>query len=198
MLGSITPLGERGRRSRWGITMGAFLAGSTTGGAALGAALGLLGSFVPGLRGAAALRLWALAGLIALGAALDLRASGLGLPTVRRQVNEDWLHRYRGWVYGVGFGFQLGLGVVTVVTISAVYAAMAAALLAGSPAAGAAIGAVFGLLRASTSFSVAGVRRPDQLAFVDARLRAWDAPARRLALGVEMALAAACLLAAVL
>lgn len=176
--------------------MGAFLAGSTAGGAALGAALGLIGASVPGLRESAGLRLWVLAGLIALGAALDLRASGLGLPTVHRQVNEDWLHRYRGWVYGVGFGFQLGLGVVTVVTVSAVYTAMAAALLAGSPAAGAAIGAVFGLLRASTSFSVARVRRPDQLAAVDVRLRAWDAPARRLALGLEMALAAACLVAA--
>jgi len=198
MLGSITPLGERGRRSNWGITMTAFLTGSAAGGAAVGAVLGLLGGMLPRLGAAGTTRLWVLAGVIALGAAMDIRAAGKGLPTVHRQVNEDWLHRYRGWVYGVGFGFQLGVGVVTVVNVSAVYAALAAALLAASPAQGATIGTVFGLLRAAAAFSVAGVRRPDQLAGVDARLRAWDSPSRRVALGLEVALAGLCLLAVIL
>jgi hypothetical protein len=198
MLGSITPLGERGRRSKWGITMTAFLTASAAGGAGVGAVLGLLGGALPRLGGPEAPRLWVLAGLIALGVAMDIRAAGMGLPTVHRQVNEDWLHRYRGWVYGAGFGFQLGAGVVTVVNVSAVYTAMAAALLAASPARGAAIGAVFGLLRAAAAFSVSRVRRPAQLAAVDARLRAWDAPSRRVALGLEVALAGLCLMAAIL
>jgi hypothetical protein len=178
--------------------MTAFLTGSAAGGAAVGAVLGLLGGALPRLGGPGASRLWVLAGLIALGVAMDIRAAGVGLPTVHRQVNEDWLHRYRGWVYGVGFGFQLGAGVVTVVNVSAVYTAMAAALLAASPARGAAIGALFGLLRAAAAFSVARVRRPTQLAAVDARLRAWDAPSRRVALGLEVALAGLCLMAAIL
>src|SRR6266511_395653 len=198
MLGSITPLGERGRRSTWGVTMTAFLTGSAAGGAAVGALLGLVGAALPPLGGSGAPRLWVLAGLIALGLAMDVRAAGMALPTVHRQVNEDWLHRYRGWVYGAGFGFQLGAGVVTVVNVSAVYTAMTAALLAASPARGAAIGAVFGLLRAAAAFSVARVRRPAQLAAVDARLRAWDAPSRRVALGLEVALAGVCLMAAIL
>jgi hypothetical protein len=196
MLGSITPLGERGRGSRWGITMAAFLSGSTAGGALLGAFLGLAGGAVPVLPHTAAPRLWILAGLVGGGVLYDLRPDRSSLPTLHRQVNEDWLHRYRGWVYGIGFGFQLGLGMATVVTVSAVYTFMAAAFLTGSAAAGASIGAIFGAIRASTAFSVAGVRRPDQLAAVDARLRAWDGPSRRLTVGVELALALACLTAA--
>ena len=62
-----------------------------------------------------------LALLAALGLAADLRLGGLRLPGPRRQVDERWLHRYRGWVYGVGFGFQLGFGLLTVVTTSTVY-----------------------------------------------------------------------------
>ena len=33
----------------------------------------------------------------------------------------SWLGRYRSWVYGLGFGVQLGAGVTTVVVSSAVY-----------------------------------------------------------------------------
>lgn len=196
MLGSITPLGERGRGSRWGITMSSFLTGSTAGGALLGAVLGLAGAAVPGLSHTGAPRLWILAVLVGVGMLLDLGRERVGLPTVHRQVNEDWLHRYRGWVYGIGFGFQLGLGMVTVVTVSAVYTFMAAAFLTGSPAAGAAIGAIFGLIRAATVFAVAGVTRPSQLATVDARLRAWEGPSRRLTVGIEVTLAMTCLVAA--
>ena len=100
--------------------------------------MGWLGAALSGAAGpreaAAALALLAVAGIAA-----DLRLGDLRLPTVRRQVDNRWLNRYRGWVYGVGFGFQLGLGVVTVVTTSAVYLAFAAAMLSGSPAAGAMI-----------------------------------------------------------
>ena len=36
-------------------------------------------------------------------------------------MNEEWLTSYRGWVYGAGFGAQLGTGVVTIVTSPIVY-----------------------------------------------------------------------------
>jgi hypothetical protein len=110
---------------------------------------------------------------------------------VHRQVNEDWLHRYRGWVYGVAFGAQLGVGFATVAATAAVHAAFAAALLSGSPEAGGAIGAAFGLVRSGTLLSVSRVRRPDQLLAVDARLGAWDRPSRRLTVGLECAVIAA-------
>src|SRR6267143_1292208 len=120
MLASIHPLGERARNSRWGITVTAYLLGSAAGGAGAGAAAG-----------------WLVATACLLATAVELRAGGLRLPTVRRQVDEDWLARYRGWVYGVGFGFQLGLGAVTIVTTAGVYLAWALALLSGSAGRGA-------------------------------------------------------------
>jgi hypothetical protein len=177
--------------------MAALLTGGAAGGAAAGAILGLVGASLRFVRAAGPIRLWVLAALVGLGTLLDLGTTHMTLPTVHRQVNEDWLHRYRGWVYGIGFGFQLGLGVVTVVTTSAVYAALGAAFLAASPAAGGTIGAIFGLLRVCTAFSVRGVRRPDQLGAVDARLRSWERPARRAALGLQVALATLCLVAAI-
>lgn len=175
------------------------MAGSVAGGASLGALLGGVGSYAHdslGLSGRVAVGV--LAVLVALGVALDLGALGAKLPTVHRQVNEDWLHRYRGWVYGLGFGLQLGVGFSTVVGISAVYGAFAAAFLSGSLPAGLLIGAVFGLARAGTILPVAAVRRADQLVSVDARLRRWDRPARSLGIALESLLLAVAALAAVM
>jgi hypothetical protein len=190
MLGSITPLGERGRNRRWGVTVAAYLIGSTGGGLTIGGAAGAAGRALGLGSVPASVRLGVLALVVVVGLALDLRAAGLGLPTIHRQVNEDWMVRYRGWVYGLGFGFQLGLGVVTIVTTSTVYATLAAAMLTGSPAAGALIGGIFGIARGVMVFAVAGVRRPDQLGSVDARLRRWDGWTRRAALGAGAAISA--------
>jgi hypothetical protein len=178
MLGSITPLGERGRGSRWWLTVTAYLVGSTLGGVAFGGLLGLVGSwFASGTPVAA--RLAVLAVVVLAGLLVDLGPFGLRLPTVRRQVDEGWRAGYRGWVWGFGFGLQLGAGVVTVVTTSTVYATWFAAGLSGGAVAGALIGLTFGLVRAAPVLSVAGVRRPDQLLHVDATLARWAAPARR-------------------
>ncbi len=199
MLASITPLGERGRHSRWGVTMAAFLIGGAAGGIVAGALLGAAGAAVfavlghLGIRSVATATVVFLAGVALLAAAFDLRLLPLGLPTVHRQVDERWLQRYRGWVYGGGFGFQLGLGVVTIVVTAAVYAALAAAFLTGSVAAGGLIGGVFGLARSATLFSVARVRRPDQLAVLGQRLRRFDPAARRGAALLQLAMAGAVL-----
>ena len=84
---------------------------------------------------------------------------GLRLPTVHRQVEEEWRGRYRGWVWGLAFGFQLAVGVVTIVTTSTVYVTWLAAGLSGAAFGGAAVGATFGLARALPIFAVA--RRAD-------------------------------------
>jgi hypothetical protein len=105
-------------------------------------------------------------------------------------VNEDWLGRYRGWVIGVGFGAQLGLGVTTIVSTAAVYATGAAALLAGSAAAGAAVGAAFGGARAATLLASRRVREPLALAVLDRRLESWERPARIAAVAAQAALLA--------
>ena len=126
MLGSITPLGERGRGSRWWLTVTAYLVGSTLGGVAFGGGLGLIASSFAS-RTPVAARLAVLAVAVPAGLLVDLGAFGLRLPTVRRQVDEGWRAGYRGWVWGLGFGLQLGAGVVTVVTTSTVYSAWLAA-----------------------------------------------------------------------
>jgi sulfite exporter TauE/SafE len=187
MLGSITPLGERGRGSRWGVTVFAYLTGSAAGGAALGAALGTLGEPLP-LSSTA--RLVVLSGAIVIGIAFDLEIGGLRLPTTRRQVDERWRAEYRGWVWGLTFGVQLALGVITVVTTSMVYATWVAALLAGSAAAGAAIGLAFGLARALPILSVAHVRTSGQLLGIDRTLQRLAAPARGATVAASASIAA--------
>jgi hypothetical protein len=192
MLGSITPLGERSRGRRWGITVTAFALAAAAAGAALGAALGAAGGLVDVSSGA---RTALLAAAIAAAVVVDI-VPGVRAPGPRRQVNEDWLHRYRGWVYGAGFGLQLGLGVTTIVSTAAVYATGAAAVLTGSAAGGAAVGGAFGLARAATLLAAGGVDEPRVLATLDRRLEAWERPARLAALVAEAALIALALVVA--
>src|SRR4051812_3316689 len=97
MLGSINPLGERARGTRWGVTASWFGVASVLAGAAAGLALGAIGSVAFGSV-AASTRLVAFAAVVLAGTAFDLRVGGLRLPSIRRQVSEDWLGRYRGWV----------------------------------------------------------------------------------------------------
>jgi hypothetical protein len=182
MLTSITPLGERSRKSRWAITVAAFAVGALAAGAALGLALGWLGALSPVHELAARSRIGLLALALLAGLALDLEVGGLRLPSTRRQVNEDWLRAYRGWVYGGSFGAQLGLGLVTVATTSMVYVTFVASLLSASPLAGATIGATFGLLRAATLVPARGVTEPAQLLGLGASIRRLEVPARRIAL----------------
>ncbi len=186
MLGSITPLGERSRGRRWGVTVTAFALAAGAAGAVLGAALGAAGGLVDISAGART----ALLGLAVAAAVVVDLVPGLRAPGPRRQVNEDWLHRYRGWVYGAGFGLQLGLGVTTIVSTAAVYATGAASFLAGSAAAGGAVGAAFGLARAATLLAAGGVDEPRALAALDRRLESWERPARLAALATEAALIA--------
>jgi hypothetical protein len=190
MLGSITPLGERGRGSTWWPTVVAYVVGSLIAGAFLGGVLGWLGGSVAGDASPGA-RLVVLGATIAIGLALDLGVFGSRLPTVHRQVDEAWRTRYRGWVWGAGYGVELGVGVVTIVTTSTVYATWASATLSGGALAGAAIGAAFGLSRALPVFSVARVRRPDQVLRIEAVLTRLAGPARRATFAAGLVLASA-------
>ena len=193
MLGSITPLGERGRGSRWGITVSAYIIGSAAGGAALGSALGWAGS---PLDLPADLRFAILGVAIAAAIAFDLHLGGLRLPSTHRQVDETWRASYRGWVWGLTFGAQLALGVITVVTTAMVYVTWLAALLTGSAAAGALVGLAFGLARGLPIVSVARVRTSGQLLGVDRTLQRLAAPARRLSVAAGASIAGLALLGA--
>jgi hypothetical protein len=196
MLGSITPLGERSRGMRWTVTATAFAIGAAAGGVVLGALSAAVGLIAfGGLSSGWALA--ALAGAVGAGLAVDLGLGGMGVPGPRRQVDERWLRRYRGWVYGLGFGFQLGAGVLTIVATSTVYVTLAAAALSGSIAAGSIVGAVFGIARAVTLIPAGRIRTPAAVVAVDGALRRHEAAAGRLALAATgSVLVAALLLAA--
>jgi hypothetical protein len=161
MLSSITPLGERGRGTSWSRTVAAYVAGSTISGGALGALLGSVGRLVPASSWWTAL----LGTVCIIGLAAERGLLGLHLPTTRRQVDVAWLGIYRGWVYGAGYGLQLGVGIGTIVVSSAIYVMIASEVLAGSASAGLLIGTAFGLARGSTIFL--GGRATDQRGLMD-------------------------------
>jgi MFS family permease len=167
MLASITPLGERGRRRRWGVTAAWYAAGCLAGGGLLGALAALVSVLLGGRWHGGDLLLVSLA-LCVAGVVVDLGVGGLRPPGPHRQVNEDWLHRYRGWVIGLGFGVQLGLGVTTIVTTAAVYSALAVAALV-SPMTALVAGISFGLGRALPLLAVRRAVDPTTLRRVVAR-----------------------------
>ena len=187
MLTSISPLGERARGNRWSVTVLWLGVGSVVGGAAVGAALGALGQIsVAGVDSNVRLVLLAVACVGA--AAWDL--SGRRLPG-RRQVNEDWLVAYRSWVYGAGFGVQLGAAVATVVNTALVPLFMLAALLAGEMTAGLLMGTAFGAVRGASLVLGRRVRTPDDLRHLHRRLDQHADRVRRIGAGVAVALAGA-------
>lgn len=159
MLSSITPLGQRGRGMSWGKTVVAFWIGAVTAGAIVFGALGVVGELI----GVPALNPWYSIIVLALAAILDL--SGIKSPGPRRQVNEDWLGRYRDWVTGLGFGVQLGMGFATYIPSFGIWALYLLALGAGWQWA-MAMGAAFGVGRSLLLFVTARVRSAPALADV--------------------------------
>jgi len=147
MLSTITPFGERGRGHRYAATCTWFVVGATSGGVALGGVAAALAAAVH-VGGSSAV----VVGVVALGATLvaavsDSGWAGTRVPVHFRQVNERWLDAYRPWVYGAGFGFQIGCGLATYITTAAVYLTVVLAGLTGSPALAVVVGATFGLVR---------------------------------------------------
>lgn len=194
MLSSISPLGERARHSRWWLTTTAYLLGSLAGGLALGGLAATLGALVPDAVRTSRWTLLVVAALLVVGLVLDLR-NQRSVPSWRRQVDEQWLTRYRGWVYGVGFGAQLGFGLVTIITSTTTYAAALLAMLTGHLGAGLAIGATFGVVRALPSLLMARVVDRADLHRVFIRVERWANPAGAVA-KVALGGAAAIMLAA--
>lgn len=187
MLSSISPVGEASRHQRWWVTVAAYVVASVAGGALVGAAAGGVGQVV-GVGGSPAVALLVLAVAALLGVAADRRLLGVGLPTWHRQVDERWLAGLRGWVYGAGFGFQLGLGVVTIVTASVTYVALVGAALTGSWVTGGVVGAVFGAVRALPLLLAGRIRTPTGLRALLARVAAAERPFDRATLAAQTGL----------
>ncbi len=186
MLSSIHPLGERAKGNRFGLTATAFAIGSVLGGATTGAIAGTLGIAVTAvLPASAALAVVVVVALV--GAAYE--RSGRALPSLARQVDEDWLHEYRGWVYGAGFGFQLGAGALTYITSAAVPVALTASVLVGDVRAAIAIMALFGLTRGLSIIPARSIDTTDALVAFHRRLQATAPRVRSLSTSALVAVA---------
>jgi Cytochrome C biogenesis protein transmembrane region len=180
MLGSLNPFVQRVHNGRWSVTITSYVVSSIVAGTLIGGALGTVGQEVrssfgqPSWHVAAAL----LASLGVVGAVIDLGPYRLRLPTIVRQVDEAWRYRYRNWVYAAGYGFQLGLGLVTIVTTTAVYTTLIATFLIGSWQLGALLGAWFGLSRSLSVLSVARIQTSAQFDAIDGGLKRWNRPSK--------------------
>jgi hypothetical protein len=168
MLSSIHPLGERGKGNRFAVTATAFVVGAVIGGTSVGAALAVIGLAADAVVGDTVAL--AVVSTTAVVAAVFER-TGRRLPSIPRQVDENWLNEYRGWVYGAGFGFQLGAGVLTFITTAAVYVALVAAVFVGHPLAATGIVAAFGLARGLTLVPARAIRSPQELLAFHRRLQ---------------------------
>ncbi len=147
MLSTITPLSERAKGHSYRSTAAWFVVGAVAGGATLGAVMALLAVGVHALPASSTgVEVVALAAAL-VAAISDAGIAGVRLPVHRRQVNERWLDHYRPWVYGAGFGWQIGSGLATYITTAAVYLMIALGALTGAPVIAFLLGTLFGLLR---------------------------------------------------
>jgi MFS family permease len=195
MLSSITPFGERSRGHRYAVTATWFVVGALVGGITLGAGTAVLSLVVSGLgvpSNPVAVSLIA-AAFASAAAALDSGLFGDRLPVVRRQVDEGWLSRYRPWFYGAGFGWQIGVGVVTYVMTAAVFLLVVLGALTGRPLAAVALGALFGLARGLTVLLTSRARTPERLRSLHLRLTQVGPTVRGVMIAVEIGVAAAAL-----
>lgn len=171
MLSSIHPFGERSRNNSFARTASAHVIGSVLGGAMLGVVAGAVGLVITAAIGPSDTVRSAIV-LAAASAALVLEATSRErlLPTRTRQVDENWIQSYRGWVYGGGFGAELGFGISTIITTTLVHLMVVAMLLVGSFPLAVTIGAAFGLVRGATVLAARKVDSPERLRLFHQRL----------------------------
>ena len=186
MLSSITPLGEGAKGHSYRSTVAWFVIGATAGGATLGGlmALAAVGVRASDLTGTTLAFLALVACLVAAGS--DAGIGGWRLPIHRRQVNERWLDQYRAWVYGAGFGWQIGTGLATYITTAAVYLMIVLGALSTRPVVALAIGTGFGLLRGLAVLLTRGLRTSDQLLDFHRRFTAAGPVVGKVVNGVEL------------
>jgi hypothetical protein len=191
MLSQLNPLAEGSRGQRFRITATWFVLGALVGAAMLGAAMAGLAAAVEGadLTLDAAL---GIAGAVALvGAAVDARLLPWSPPFIRRQVNETWLPHYRGWVYGFGFGWQIGTGLTTYVMTAAVFGMIVLGALVASPWTAFGIAMAFGVVRGAAVFITDRCTTFERLAAFHRRFDVVGVVVRRVVIGVQAAVGVA-------
>jgi hypothetical protein len=179
MLSTITPLAESGRGRRFATTARWYVVGSIAGGLTLGGGMALLAAAIANVSVSRGTVLWAVAIASILAAASDGRLGGFQLPGHDRQVNEMWLERYRSWVYGTGFGWQIGVGLATYIMTGGLYLMILMATISGQPWWAVAAGLVFGLIRGAAVYLARSLDLPEAVLSFHRRFEALRQPTRR-------------------
>jgi hypothetical protein len=181
MLSTITPITEQARGRRYWATVPWYVLGAVAGGATLGLLAAVLALPVRALDLSIPGALAIVAVLAIVSILSDLRIGGFQLPRHGRQVDRLWLDHYRSWVYGTGFGWQIGVGLATYIVTSAVYLAVAIAALTGSPTEAFVIGVIFGTVRGLAIFLGVGATTLEALRSLHRRIHTLE-PASRVAM----------------
>jgi hypothetical protein len=181
MLSTITPITEQARGRRYWATVPWYVLGAVAGGATLGLLAAVLALPVRALDLSTSAALAIVAVLAIVSILSDLRVGRFQLPRHGRQVDRLWLDHYRSWVYGTGFGWQIGVGLATYIVTSAVYLAVAIAALTGSPAEAFLIGVIFGTVRGLAIFLGVGATTLEALRSLHRRIHRLE-PASRVAM----------------
>jgi MFS family permease len=191
MLSTVTPIAEAGRGHRYRWTASWFFVGALVGGATTGLLAAALAAGVAALALSTAATYGIAAAAAVLAAGLDGRLLGPPVPHRRRQVNEDWLGAFRAWVYGSGFGWQIGTGLATYIMTAGVYLTIVLAALTGSPLTALLLCVAFGAVRGSMVVLGATLTSPERLRRFHERFEAAREPARRAVIVVEILAAVA-------
>jgi hypothetical protein len=189
MLSQLTPVGEASRGYRYRTTATWFVLGAVVGGATLGAVMAALAAAVSAVGATSTALLGIAAAIAVLGAAVDGGVFGFAPPFFKRQVNEYWLTRYRAWVYGSGFGWQIGAGVTTYIMTAAVFVTVAFGALTAGPWAALALGVGFGLARGLAVLLTAKRHTTTELFALHRRFDALGEPVRRAVIVVQLTVA---------
>jgi len=189
MLSTITPLSEAAKGNTYRSTAAWFIGGATLGGATLGGVMAVAAAGVGSFHVSATLLAGVALVAAATAAASDGGVGGVRLPIHRRQVNERWLDHYRPWVYGAGFGWQIGNGLSTYITTAAVYLMVVLGVLTGDPWAALAVGVAFGALRGLAVLLTRRLTSPPALRAFHQRFTAAGSTVGRGVIAVELAVA---------
>jgi hypothetical protein len=190
MLATITPLSELGRGHRYRTTATWFVVGSVVGGVTLGSVAAALTVGVDVLHLTARESIVAAFAATALAVLSDLDLGGFHLPVHHRQVNERWLDRFRPWVYGAGFGWQVGSGLATYIMTAAVYLMIGLSALTGMPWFALGVGAAFGLVRGLSVLLGRRITSPQTLSAFHRRFFAFGPTLGRCTVAVQLVVTA--------
>jgi hypothetical protein len=185
MLASITPLAELGRGHRFRSTAWWYVAGSVLGGVTLGLCVAALTVGVNALSLTSRQSIVVAFVASAVAVMSDIGVGRFHLPVHHRQVNERWLDTFRPWVYGAGFGWQIGTGLATYIMTAAVYLMLVLSALTGQPWLGVVFGGLFGLVRGWSVWLGRHSTSTEALTEFHRRFFTWGPTARRMTVAVE-------------